>query len=474
MSYFSKLSIDNPATGPVTHDKIRGIVPYIGFNRYRGTIGGPLVIPKVYNGRNRTFWQYAGDYFFMPYSTNGLFTVPTAKQRTGDFSDLLALGSQYQIYDPYSAVATQAATSRARRSPGNIIPANRLSPVAQKLLPYWPLPNTTGTANGLNNYTGAPNSSIDMAQHFGRVDQVISDNNHAFVSYNRYCLYALQNITFGQPLGDVYSTGGIQSNCHQGATADEVYTPAPNWVLHFSYGLIRFLSNQPSTSQGYDLNKLGMSPALIAQVDPSLATLPALSITNITGIGGAQRREKLAALPQLLRQRLAHTGQPQHPLRHASSAPPRSTASPTAISRPRTTSPRTGWSRTDTAAASPMGQQLASFLYGLPTSGSVSRNDSSASISKMFAWYVQDDWKVSPQADVNIGLRHELEFGETERYNRANAGFDFVTPNPTQAAAQANYALNPIPQIPVGQFKVLGGQLFAGQNNRGDLQAGAA
>src|SRR6266568_40792 len=106
LSYFSKLSIDNPATGPVTHDKIRGIVPYIGFNRYRGTIGGPLVIPKVYNGRNRTFWQYAGDYFFMPYSTNGLFTVPTAKERTGDFSELLALGSQYQIYDPYSAVAT--------------------------------------------------------------------------------------------------------------------------------------------------------------------------------------------------------------------------------------------------------------------------------------------------------------------------------------------------------------------------------
>ena len=171
-------------------------------------IGGPLVIPKLYNGRNRTFWQYAGDYFFMPYSTNGLFTVPTVKERSGDFSDLLALGSQYQIYDPYSAVAT--AGGHIARSPlaGNIIPANRLSPVAQKLLQYWPLPNTVGIANGQNNYTGAPNSSIDMAQHFGRVDQVISDNNHAFVSYNRYCLYALQNITFGQPLGDVYSTGG--------------------------------------------------------------------------------------------------------------------------------------------------------------------------------------------------------------------------------------------------------------------------
>jgi hypothetical protein len=67
---------------------------------------------------------------------------------------------------------------------------------------------------------------------------------------------------------------------------------------------------------------------------------------------------------------------------------------------------------------------------------------------------------------MNIGLRQELEFGETERYNRTNAGFDFATANPTQAAAQANYALNPIPQIPVSQFKVTGGQLFAGSNNR--------
>ena len=47
----------------------------------------------------------------------------------------------------------------------------------------------------------------------------------------------------------------FKSNCHQGATADEVYTPAPNWVLHFSYGLIRFLSDQPSTSKGYDLEQ---------------------------------------------------------------------------------------------------------------------------------------------------------------------------------------------------------------------------
>ena len=465
LSYFSKLSIDNPATGPVTHEKIRGIVPYIGFNRYRGTIGGPLVIPKLYNGRNRTFWQYAGDYFFMPYSTNGLFSVPTAKERNGDFSDLLALGAQYQIYDPYSATATADGHVVRKPLPGNIIPANQLSPVAQKLLRYWPLPNTTGTADGQQNYTGAPNSSIDMAQHFGRVDQVIGQNNHAFVSYNRYCLYALQNITFGKPLGDVYSTGVIQANCHQGASFDEVYTPAPNWVLHFSYGLVRFLSNQPSTSQGYDLSKLGMSPALIAQVDPALATLPAVTIPNITSIGGTSGGKNSQLYHNVFASATHVRG--GHSIRFGTEF------RTTAINRisygnltPAYNFAQNWTSASDTAAAAPNGQQLAAFVYGLLASGSVNRNDSSAAISKMFAWYIQDDWKVTRRLTVNIGLRHELEFGETERYNRTNAGFDSATPNPTQAAAQANYALHPIPQIPVEQLKVVGGQLFAGKNNR--------
>jgi hypothetical protein len=465
LSYFSKQSINNPATGPVTKDKIRGIVPYISFNRYRGTGGGPLVIPKVYNGRNKTFWQYAGDYFFMPYSTNGLFTVPSARARSGDFSDLLALGSAYQIYDPYSATLGADGRITRRPVPNNVIPSNQLSPVAQKLLRYWPLPNLPGTNNGLQNYTGAPNSSIDMAQHFGRVDQTISDNNHAFVSYNRYCLYALQNITFGKPLGDVYSTGVIQANCHQGATVDEVYTPAPSWVLHVSYGLVRFLSRQPSTSQGFDLNSLGMSPALISQVDPALATLPAISITNLTGIGGTSGAKNSQLYHNLFASATHLRG--AHNLRFGMEF------RTTAINRinygnltPTYTFAHNWVAATDTSAAAPNGQQLASFLYGLPTSGSIRRNDSSAALSKMFAWYVQDDWKLSPKLTLNIGLRHELEFGETERYNRANAGFDFTTSSPVQATAQAKYAANPIPQIPVGAFRVVGGQLFASSGNR--------
>lgn len=466
LSYFSKVSINNPATGPVTHEKIRSIVPYISFNRYRGTAGGPLVIPKVYNGRNRTFWQYAGDYFFMPYSSNGLFTVPTAAQRRGDFSDLLRVGQQYQIYDPYSAAPTSGGHVARQPLPGNVIPTNRLSPVAQKLLQYWPLPNTPGTADGRQNWTGAPNSSIDMAQHFGRVDQVISDNHRAFLSYNRYCLYALQNVTFGMPQGDVYPTGGIQSNCHQGATLDDAITPRPDWVLNFRYGLVRFAAWRPSTSLGFDLNKLGLSPQLITQIDPAMATIPALSIDGITSIG-SNSGSQAGQLYQNLFASATHL-RGSHSLRLGLEYRVTQITNNNWGNVTPAYNFSSDWTTaTDTSAAAPIGQGLASFLYGLPTGGSISRNDSYAATSKMFAWYVQDDWKLTPRLTLNLGFRHELEYPETERFNRANRGFDFSTLSPVQAAAQTNYARNPIPQIPVGQFQVLGGQLFAGADNRG-------
>jgi Carboxypeptidase regulatory-like domain len=474
LSFFSKISIDNPATGPVTHAKIVSVVPYISYNRYRGVIGGPLIIPKLYNGKNRTFWMYSGDYFYEPYSSNGFYTVPTPAERTGNFSSLLSLGSNYQIYDPYSAVAT--AGGHLARSPlaGNIIPANKLSPVAQNLLKFYPQPNTVGTATGANNFTGVPNSSIDQADHFGRVDQVITDNDRLFVSYNRSCILALQNRYLGGAgNGIVAPTGAIQNNCHQAVTLDNVFTPAPSWVLHFSYGLIRYRSLNPSTSAGVSLSALGFSPQLISQVPAATglgpaATLPALSIDggNITAIGstsGSQNGE-IYHLFFFSANHIVGAHSLKFGVEFRTTA---YTAHSYGNLVPTYTFGQSWMTGTDTAAAAPFGQGLASFLYGLPTTGSISRNDSSAELSKMFAWYVQDDWKLSPKVTLNLGFRHELEFPETERFNRANRGFDLTDANPVQAAAQAAYALNPVPQIPVSQFQVLGGQKFVSPSQRG-------
>jgi len=122
------------------------------------------------------------------------------------------------------------------------------------------------------------------------------------------------------------------------------------------------------------------------------------------------------------------------------------------------------WTRgpLDNSPAAPVGQGMASFLLGLPTGGQIDRNASLAQTSKYLAPFLQDDWKLSRKLTVNLGLRYELEFPTTERYNRANWGFDFSTVNPIQAAAQANFAQNPV--AGVSNFQTIGGLLFAGVN----------
>jgi hypothetical protein len=117
----------------------------------------------------------------------------------------------------------------------------------------------------------------------------------------------------------------------------------------------------------------------------------------------------------------------------------------------------------DNSPSAPLGPGLAAELLGLPSqSSSLPVNASYASMNKAWAAFFQDDWKLTSRLTLNLGLRYELETPTTERFNRTVLGFDATVASPIQAAAKANYALNPIPEVPVDQFKVLGGLTFAG------------
>jgi hypothetical protein len=98
-------------------------------------------LPKLYNGKSKTFWFYAyeANKWGTPQPYTG--TVPTVAERRGDFSALLALGSQYQIYDPSSTIANPNGSGYVRSLfPGNIIPAARLSANGVGIMSAYPQP----------------------------------------------------------------------------------------------------------------------------------------------------------------------------------------------------------------------------------------------------------------------------------------------------------------------------------------------
>src|SRR5919197_1051494 len=140
-SYYYKRSDKLSATDFFVN-KTGGTKPSLKYDRPGGSLGGPI-------NRDRTFFFGAVEWLYDRFPEPAPWTVPTAAERNGDFSALLSQG--LVIYDPSTA---QLVNGRVVRSPfpGNIIPANRINPIAAAVLNYYPLPNQTGDAQGRNNY----------------------------------------------------------------------------------------------------------------------------------------------------------------------------------------------------------------------------------------------------------------------------------------------------------------------------------
>lgn len=126
------------------------------------------------------------------------------------------------------------------------------------------------------------------------------------------------------------------------------------------------------------------------------------------------------------------------------------------------------WTRgpLDNSPAAPLGQDVASFMLGLPTSGDFAVNATRTQSAKYLAFFLRDDLRVSSTLSFNLGVRYEKETGTIERHNRTVRGFDPGASLSITNAAKANYAASPIPLLPVAQFNPVGGILYADGDNR--------
>jgi hypothetical protein len=459
--FFTNKQIYDTSSGPVTPEKIKSLSPPRKVNRYSATIGGPVLVPHLYNGQSRTFWTYGFQGFNRRNPNNNYYTVPTAAEQHGDFSSLLAVpktGPTYQIFDPATIAPAGAGRFSRQPLPGNIVPASRISPIAQKYLGFFAQPNVGGTIDGRNDYQITQPDANDFLQNMARVDHNFSDRNRLFGRFTESWLHFAHGNAFTN------DARGIDRHRQQwGAGLDDVYTFSPTFLLNVKYGFTRYLQSDFPNSVGYDITKLGVPASLADQLNPQGAAFPVVTIDGMAQLGETGGTQFITNYQTLAGGFTKIAG--NHSIRcggefrvmrennvsYGNAAPAMDFS--------------TNWTKgpMDNSTAGPIGQGLASFLLGLPTGGGIDLNASYSEQSTFAGLYVQDDWKLTRKLTLNAGLRWEFETAPTERFNRTVRGFDFTVASPVSAAALANYTKNP-DVIPVSQFKTMGVLTFAGVN----------
>ncbi|MBI3210183.1 MAG: TonB-dependent receptor, partial [Candidatus Solibacter usitatus] len=430
-------------------------------NRYGASAGAPIMIPKLYDGRNKSFWffAYEANKFGNPDSGgNATTTVPTAKMHNGDLSEFLALGSAYQFYDPRSTTLTAGRYVRTP-VPGNIIPASQLDKVGLNFVNLYPLPNQPGTRDFRSNFYRSGKALEDYWTWLTRLDHAFSDKHRMFFRLHRDFWEEDKNRDFNNSV-----RGVILNRNNKGVAIDDVYVFSPSFLLNFRYGLTFQDFPERRASQGTDLSTLGLSSNLIGQLpDKKRATLPNISLGQFTAIAAWESQDGYTAsttnsfVANFTKLRGNHSFRFGPEFRVYRESRNRYGVA---------LSPQYSYSgnflrANDTAATPTAGSELAAMLLGIPA-GSMSQVDSYVEQDKYSAFYFHDDWKVSKKLTLNIGLRYEYESPITERFNRSAIHFAGETPNPLNDAARANYARNPIAELPAAQFRALGGLTFAG------------
>ena len=459
-NFFTNKFIFDPTTGPITAEKIKANTPYIKWMQYTAVAGGPVVLPKLYNGRNKTFWMFGYQVHNRQRPTATMANVPTVAQRSGDFAALLALGPQYQIYDPYTTVPSGTSRYARQPLPGNRIPASRINPTSLAMLKYFPQPNVAGTADGLSNYSVARKDTQDLYQPQARVDHNFSESNRMYARYTHSDFKGSFDRFY--PESDV--RGRYRERPHRGIALDDVAVLSPQLVLDVRYGFTWFREKQSYVNNGWNLSEFGYPQNLLSQLDPAGIAFPETAVGNLMVLGndgGWQQTNYTHSFLGTLNWSHGNHGVKfgsDNRLMYDNRKDYGNVAPHLDYDVAYTRGPL------DNSPAAPMGQAMASFLFGLPTGGWVDLNDSRAESSRFYGLFVQDDWRATRKLTINLGFRWEYESPATERYNRSSRDIDLATTNPIQAQALASYAKAPIPEVPAAQFRTTGGLTFLGRD----------
>jgi hypothetical protein len=434
--------------------------PATHFNQYGASAGGPVVIPKLYNGRNKLFWFVAWENDTNSKPNTAFLSVPTAAEKQGDFSQILQTDGTV-LYNPYTGVLNGSQVNRTPY-PNNQIPASQLNPIALTYLKYYPAPNvttasTTARPDGYDNFGTTAPATNNFSNQTGRLDYNLSESNRLAFNVRHNALFATKNNYF-----DNISNGAITNRENWGASLDEVYILNSRNIFNLRINFTSITESSSDPSAGFDPSTIGF-PSLFAANSTRL-TLPYIYFSTSTafqslGTNSAANRpsqswQLFGTWTRVQGNHTLKTGFDGRQYRlntitYGDSAGAFNFGS-------------NSWVRASTGASSTVaqGQDMAQFLLGLPDQGFYDVNTTGSWYSTYVSGFLQDDWRAKSNLTVNIGIRYDHDGPYHEKYGRTADGFAFNTPNPIAAAATAAYAAHPAPQLPASAFNVLGGLTY--------------
>ena len=418
-------------------------------NSFGADFGGPILVPKIYNGKNKTFFffSYEGDRK-RNYTPAALRTLPTTAFKNGDFSALLDpsfTGNSNSgtaitdgdgnpavfgaIYDPHSTTQLPDGSYTRTPFPGNIIPTSDISKVSANILKLAPIPNPL-LSTMLRNYPGVANQPFfDLNTYGGKLDHVINGKNRmaVFVNSNERLRYNGAGHGYEPIPGSATGYFAVQDILGTMIRATEDWVIGPTFLNHFGFGYNRLNNANSSVTFGQDW------PSKIGLQGVAETTFPLINFTGTSYQGGTLNplgRNNAGVSPNgsYIVQNDTTWIHGKHNIRFGAEVrkyyyheDDRGGTSGTFTFSPDQTA--------DPSALASTGNAFASFLLGAPYStglGIAPVNPTSHFWNP--ALYVADDWKVSRRLTLNVGLRWDIVGALTEDQH-LSSGLGPATPN---------------------------------------------
>ena len=386
--------------------------PPLRWNVFGGSLGGPII-------RNKTFFFSHVEFQRQRIGVVRNLTVPTELQRSGNFSQTTnATGVLTPIFDP----ATYNSATRARTAfAGNIIPASRIDPVGAKIASYFPLATNAPTnLAGANNFNRNAVSALNITTWTSKGDHIFNDRDRISVRYVLHDFPTFITAAYDEPAADPNASNTVR-RAHS-LLLNETHTFSPTMLndFRFNWQPRSFHPTTLSIDQGWP-TKLGLKGV-------SDRAFPRINATPYAALGStAQERVQMPIhdthiVDTLSLFRGQHSFKIGGEIRLARNVDDLNSfmSGQFTFGLQPTQNP---------AAANNTGNALASLFLGFPNSANVLDSDLLDRRAKYFSLFAQDDWKVTQNFTLNIGLRWEAHTPKFDANNRMN-GFDAVAINP--------------------------------------------